>query len=280
MSATPNSLPANCPPAIGLFDSGLGGLTVLQELRRALPHERFVYLGDTARTPYGAKSASTIERYSVECARFLLRHNLKFLVVACNTASAVALRQLEEICPCPVIGTIGPAVAAALAVSKTRKIGVIGTRATIASGVYERALQQIGSNNGASSPIEVSSVPCPLFVPLVEEGITSGEIVDQVIALYLSELRSAGVDTVILGCTHYPLLAPALQRFFGDQVSLVACSEAIAAEVALSIGRAAGAAEQVGGCQYFATDEVSRFNVLAQQFLGGEQLTAAHIEEL
>lgn len=264
--------PASCAGPIGLFDSGLGGLTVLRELRRTLPAEPLLYLGDTARTPYGSKSAATIRRYARECAEFLLARQIKLLVVACNTASSVALEELSTFCPCPVIGTIEPAVDAALRVTRTGRIAVLGTRATIASGVYQNRLA------ARLSGVEVFARPCPLFVPLVEEGITSGPVVDSAVEMYLGPLRNESVDTIILGCTHYPLLAGALQSFFGSSVNLVECSTAIAKVVKDMVSTATVPAGSGGAAQYFVTDEAGRFSALARLFLEERAVQAKEVE--
>ncbi|MFL6584632.1 MAG: glutamate racemase, partial [Chthoniobacterales bacterium] len=184
---------------IGVFDSGIGGLTVVAAIRELLPHERIVYIGDTARVPYGGKSKPTVERYSLEIAGLLLEEDAKAIVVACNTASALALPRLVESVPVPVTGVIEPGAQAAVAASRNRHIGVIGTRATINSGAYERALRSL---EGA---IDVTSRPCPLLVPLIEEGRLDGEVSERIIREYIQPMLELGVDTLVLGCTHYPL---------------------------------------------------------------------------
>ena len=259
---------------IGIFDSGLGGLTVLRELRKALPNEHFIYLGDTARTPYGSKSASTIVRYSVECASFLSNFDVKLVVVACNTSSAAALSELDHRFPCPVIGTIVPAVKAALAASSAGRFGVIGTQGTIASKVYDQALQT------AVPGSFVYSMACPLFVPLVEQGMLEGEIVDKVIELYLTPFKREGIDTLILGCTHYPLLTPRIQSFLGNSVKIIECSKAITEEVLTTLRSGEAAATGPGQEDYYVTDEVSRFNHLAKLILQQDHVHAAQVEEL
>ena len=187
---------------IGVFDSGVGGLTVLKALIARLPGEPTVYLGDTARVPYGTKSGEVVTRYSLANAAALMEFDLKLLVVACNTASAVALPALRERLPIPVVGVIEPGVGAALAATRSGKVAVIGTPGTIGSGAYQRALT-------AGRPgLEVRAQACPLFVPLAEEGWTEGEVPRLVAERYLGDLRRSGVETVLLGCTHYPLLAP------------------------------------------------------------------------
>jgi glutamate racemase len=211
---------------IGVFDSGIGGLTVVSALRSLLPNESIFYLGDTARVPYGGKSAATVERYSLEIADLLLAENCKVIVVACNTASALALPRLEEMSPVPVIGVIRPGAEAAVAATRNRHIGVIGTRATIKSGAYLRAIQSL------DEAVQVTARACPLFVPLIEEGWLQGEVTDRVVREYLRPLVEDGVDSLVLGCTHYPFLRAAIGRFLGDSVTLVDSAQKCAAAVA------------------------------------------------
>jgi glutamate racemase len=200
---------------IGVFDSGIGGLTVVRALRELLPNETIFYLGDTARVPYGGRSAATVERYSLEITGMLLAENCKTIVVACNTASALALPKLEATTPVPVTGVIRPGARAAVAATRNGHIGVIGTRGTIKSGAYERALRAL------DPAVRVSARACPLFVPLIEEGWLESEITDRVVRQYLTPLVEEGVDTLVLGCTHYPLLREAIGRFLGQSVTLV-----------------------------------------------------------
>jgi glutamate racemase len=200
---------------IGVFDSGIGGLTVVAALRALLPNESIFYLGDTARVPYGGKSAATVQRYSLEIAAMLLEEKAKTVVVACNTASALALPRLEETLPVTVTGVILPGARAALGRTRSGHIGVIGTRATIASGAYERALRSLDPN------VRVTGRACPLLVPLIEEGWLESPITDEIILQYLAPLMKDGVDTLVLGCTHYPLLRNAIARLVGDRISLV-----------------------------------------------------------
>jgi glutamate racemase len=204
---------------IGVFDSGIGGLTVVNALQRLLPDERIHYLGDTARVPYGGKSAATVERYSLEITSMLLEEDCKAIVVACNTASALALATLEKKLPVPVIGVIRPGAEAAVAATRTRHIGVIGTRATIRSGAYERAIRALDPT------VKVTARACPMFVPLIEEGWLEGEITNRVVQRYLEPMVRDGVDTLVLGCTHYPLLRGAIAKFLGDNVQLVDSAE-------------------------------------------------------
>ena len=203
------------PRPIGVFDSGIGGLTVVKALRELLPNEKIFYLGDTARVPYGGKSASTVERYSLEIADILIEEDAKIVVVACNTASSVALARLEEHLPVPVTGVIRPGARAAIAVTRNGHVGVIGTRATIKSGAYERELHAL------DPVIRISVRACPLLVPLIEEGWLDDELTDRVIARYLGPLVREGIDTLVLGCTHYPLLVHAICRALPKTVSLV-----------------------------------------------------------
>src|SRR5438309_8969998 len=191
---------------IGVFDSGIGGLTVVKAVRDLLPNEKIFYLGDTARVPYGGKSATTVQRYSVEMTQMLLGEDVKAIVIACNSASAVALPDLEKTLSVPVIGVILPGAKSATAMTRNRLIGVIGTLATIKSGAYERAIHSLDSK------IDIVARPCPLLVPLIEEGWLKDELTDRVIARYLEPMVRAGIDTLVLGCTHYPLLADVIAR--------------------------------------------------------------------
>ena len=254
---------------VGIFDSGLGGLTVLRALRETSPGADYIYLGDTARTPYGNKSKATIERYSMECARFLQRQEVDLLIVACNTASSLALAVLERECNCPVIGTIEPAIQACARAVSSGTIGVIGTRATILSCVYEAGLQ------AAAPALQVMSKACPLFVPLVEEGLFEGPLVDQVIREYLEEWRGIEMSALLLACTHYPLLSPALREFFGPEVEVLDCAAAIADRVVALYGTQTGN----GSVRYFVSDEPSRFSYLSS-LISGERVEAVHLEEL
>jgi len=211
--------PAETSRPIGVFDSGIGGLTVVAALRTLLPNESIFYLGDTARVPYGGKSASTVQRYSLEIASLLLAEKAKTVVVACNTASALALTQLTESVPVTVTGVILPGAQAAVAATRTGHVGVIGTRATINSGAYEHALRSLNSE------IRVTARACPLLVPLIEEGWLERPITDQIIMQYVGPIVDEGIDTLVLGCTHYPLLRKAMARLLGDSITLVDSAE-------------------------------------------------------
>lgn len=200
---------------IAVFDSGIGGLTVVSALRRELPGENIVYLGDTARVPYGGKSRATIERYSEEIATLLVGEGAKMVVVACNTASALALPRLRELLDVPVEGVIAPGVEAALSATRSGHVAVMGTKATIGSGAYADALR------AARPDIRITSVACPLLVPLVEEGLFEDAVTDAVLERYLATIRAGDADALVLGCTHYPLLASAIARVAGPGINLV-----------------------------------------------------------
>lgn len=251
---------------IGVFDSGVGGLTVFKALEAALPDECFVYLGDTARVPYGTKSPETVIRYGIEAARFLKKHGVKLLVVACNTVSSVAMDEVAEQAQVPVIGVILPGARRAVAVSKRGRIGVLGTRATVASEAYPRAI--LALREGA----EVFSSPCPLFVPLAEEGWTDNDVARRVAETYLAPLAAAGVDTLVLGCTHYPLLAGTIAGVMGPDVVLVDSAGAVASEVREWLDRETDLAAPGGGPRpadrFYVTDSPAPFASVAERFLG------------
>ena len=248
---------------IGVFDSGIGGLTVVAALRKVLPNESIFYLGDTARVPYGGKSAATVQRYSLEIASLLLDEHAKTVVVACNTASALALPQLSESVPVTVTGVILPGAQAAIAATRTGHIGVIGTRATIKSGAYERAL------NSLDPKIKITARACPLLVPLIEEGWLEHPISDQVIMQYLGPLIGEGIDTLVLGCTHYPLLRPAMARLLGDKITLVDSAQNCANAVRdLLIREELRAPESdAGSLQVALTDRPDNFLRVAREAL-------------
>ena len=248
--------------AIGIFDSGVGGLTVLKALRERLPGERFVYLGDTARLPYGTKTAATVRRYALNAASHLAAHDVKLLVVACNTASSFALEALAEVSTVPVLGVILPGVRAAL-LTGAERIGVIGTEGTIRSESYQTALAGLGP------AIKVRAAACPLFVPLAEEGWGDHDVTDQIARLYLEPMLAWGVDAIILGCTHYPLLRPSLQRVVGPQVQLVdsasSVADAVLSDHSELIDTAGGV---VGDVHIQLTDASDRFLRITNAILG------------
>jgi glutamate racemase len=257
------------PAKIAVFDSGFGGLTVLSELRRVLPSANFYYLGDSARAPYGTKGPETIARYGRDCVTFLMRYQPDLIVVACNTVSSIALGELSEMSSVPIIGTIEPAIDVAFRRSTRGRFGVLGTRATIASGAYQRGIESRWPD------ALVQSVACPLFVPLVEEGLTDHRMTVEAIQMYLQPLREAEIDTVVLGCTHYPLLLPALTSFFGAEVALIQCSTAIAERAEEMLRKSLEDSEAPeGALSFFTTDDVERFNLLGSRFLGGMTVSA------
>jgi glutamate racemase len=240
---------------IGVFDSGIGGLTVAAALQNLLPSENIFYLGDTARVPYGGKSRRTVERYSIEIGGLLLAERAKIIVVACNTASALAVPRMKEMFKVPVQGVVAPGAAAAVASTKNKTVGVIGTRATIASGAYEHAIHSLDAD------IRVISVACPLLVPLIEEGMFEDKVTDLMLARYLAPLLSAGIDTLVLGCTHYPLLREAIARIAGPAVTLVDSAEncALAVKALLEKNTLNAPPERLGKLDVALTDATERF---------------------
>ncbi len=264
---TPRMMP------IGVFDSGVGGLTVLRALRAALPGENFIYLGDTARLPYGTKSPQTVARYSSQCAARLHQRGIRCLVVACNTASAYALDELRLEYPhIPVIGVIEPGAEAAVAASVSGRIAVIGTEATIAGGAYQRAISRL------SAHAQVSARACSLFVALAEEGWTEGALTEAVARRYLDSLflGADAPDTLVLGCTHFPVLAGAIRRVLPPSVSIVDSAATTAAAVCRILGGADHAAD-AGAVTLLATDGAARFARVGSAFLG-ENLRADSVE--
>ena len=250
------------PRPIGVFDSGLGGLTAVRELFHALPGESVVYFGDTARLPYGSKSRETVTRFSLEIASFLVRHDVKCLLVACNTSSAYALDSLAGRLEIPVVGVIEPAVRAALTASPGGRIGVIGTLGTIGSGAYTHAIA------AERADATVVSQACPLFVPLIEEGWLEHDVTRSVAAEYLAPFQTANIETLILGCTHYPLIAPLIAGIMGPTVRLIdSGAEAARATADLLRDRdllAPGPARH----RFYVSDQPRNFERMAQSFLG------------
>jgi glutamate racemase len=266
-----NSLVRHLP--IGIFDSGVGGLTVYRALHERLPNEHFVYLGDTARVPYGTKSLSTVERYAIENARFLEAHGIKLLVVACNTASALALPAIREAVSVSVVGVIGPGARAASRTAKGRKIAVIATDATVESGAYASAIAKVDQ---FATVIERA---CPLFVSLAEEGWAESEVARLVAEEYLSDLKTEALGALVLGCTHYPILRNLISEVVGRDVPLIDSGEATAIEVQLQLESnelAAAPVSRKNGerrlCDdldhFYVTDAASRFAKVAERFLG------------
>ncbi|HEX6693147.1 MAG TPA: glutamate racemase [Longimicrobiales bacterium] len=262
------------PRPIGVFDSGIGGLTVVRELRRQLPSESIVYFGDTARVPYGAKSPATVARYSQEAAAFLLSRDVKMVVIACNTATAHAFDILESTLPVPVVGVIEPGARAAVDASRTGRIGVIGTAGTIRSGAYDLAVRR------RLDTARVYAQPCPLFVPLVEEGKCEGEAARIIAAEYLEPLREMDVDVLILGCTHYPLLRPLLAEIMGGETVLVDSAEQTAVDVArvLDAHGLRNPGNVAGSCTFIASDSPLRFRDVGRGFVGDLIGSVEHVD--
>jgi glutamate racemase len=252
------------PRPLGLFDSGIGGLTVFRAIRRRLPNEQILYLGDTARVPYGTKSRETVTRYTRECARFLLHRRIKALVVACNTASALALPSLAPELPVPTLGVLQPGASRACQISVSGRIGVIGTEATIRSGAYAEAIRTLRPD------AEVFSVPSPLFVPLAEEGWTEGEVARLVARKYLGAFDSTRIDTLVLGCTHYPLLKGVIGEALGGSIRLVDSAEAVAEESERMLERDGLLSDKPDGAEhhFYVTDSSQRFAEVGSRFLG------------
>ncbi len=260
---------------IGVFDSGIGGLTVVRQIRRVLPHEDIIYLGDTARVPYGTKSPSTVIRFACEDTQFLLRQNVKAVVVACNTASAWALPTLERTFEVPIFGVILPGARAALERTRNRRIGVIGTNATIRSQAYNKAIL------ARDDSVKVFARACPLLVPLVEEGRLLDRVAALVLKEYLRPLVRHRIDTLVLGCTHYPLLSRAIQRVVGARIALVDSAESCAVYVGERLAHLSLLSKKRrrrGVMQSFVTDEVERFEDWTRRFLGERTEQATKVD--
>jgi glutamate racemase len=251
---------------IGVFDSGIGGMTVVKELFTTVPNEPIVYFGDTARVPYGSKSVETVQRYAREDTELLLSYDVKLIVVACNTVSATALDDVKEVANgIPVIGMIGPCAEEVVATTKNGKIGIIGTEATIASKAYDRAIEVEASRQGKRC--ETFSMACPLFVPLAEEGWIDHAATELIAKEYLQEMKSKGIDTLILGCTHYPVLAAAIQRAIGPDVTLVNSGAAAAKKVVEMMQPANDRLKPVPPT-ILVSDFPRKFQAIGERFLG------------
>lgn len=252
--------------SIGVFDSGIGGLTVFRELMKQMPDESLVYFGDTARVPYGSKSKETVTKYSRQIIRFLKTQNVKAIVIACNTASAMALDDIEKDIDIPIIGVVKPGARAAAAATKNGKIGVIGTEATILSGVYDVYLKDINPD------IKIIGKACPLFVPLVEEGLLEDPVTREIAGRYLAGLMDSGIDTLIMGCTHYPLIKDTLAEILGKKVILVNPAFETARECREMLDRQGLLNKkkiELGASQYkfFVSDEADKFKTIANMIL-------------
>lgn len=258
---------------IGVFDSGIGGLTVLKEIFRVLPNEKTIYLGDTARVPYGIRSAETVTRYSFENTGFLVSRDIKLLVIACNTASAVSIDAIKQRLSIPVIGVIEPGARAAVTATKNKKIGVIGTEATINSSAYTRIIKTI------DPAINVFGFPCPLFVPLVEEGFTEDDIATMVAGRYLGGLKDKGIDALVLGCTHYPLLKHVISKVMGDGIALIDSAIETVREIKEMLIKYKIADDSLNDVSrlFYVTDAAERFMRVGERFLGQK---IEHIEKI
>lgn len=249
--------------AIGMFDSGVGGLTVLKEVRQVLPSEDIIYLGDTARVPYGNRSPHTVTKYALESALFLLTKGIKLLVIACNTSSALSLSILKRKLPIPVLGVIEPGAREATTHTKVQKVGVIGTKATVKSLAYQRAIRRLDPN------IEVLAKACPLFVPIVEEGLENDEVAYLMAGKYLQAFKDSGVDVLVMGCTHYPILEPVLKTVMGDGISIVNTGRETAKEIQRTLEKGDILADSgIGKQEYYVTDSPEGFAEIGGRFLG------------
>lgn len=260
-------------PSIGVFDSGFGGLTVLRALLKLIPDADYSYFGDTARLPYGSKSAETIAKYALGATDFLEKQGAQMLVIACNTATAMALDRIVEAARVPVVGVVEPGAECASAASKDRKVVVIGTEATVSSHAYKKAL--------ATKGVAAFEKACPLLVPLVEEGWIEHNVTEEVAKIYLNEAFQDGfesADVLVLGCTHYPLIKPLFERLTPDHVTIVDSAESTAHAVALKLGVPAGATGRGPCVKFFATDSTEKFRRLGARFLGRPIDHVEHVE--
>ncbi len=244
---------------IGVFDSGVGGLTVLKELIHHLPDESYVYFGDTARCPYGGKSQETIERYSIENSLFLLEQGVELIAIACHTATSLALDRLQKTFTIPVLGVVEPAIEKMVASTQNKNLGVIGTRATINSGMYQKELAE------RLPDATITACSCPLFVPLVEEKFTNPDILRLVASEYLQPLKDKNIDTLLLGCTHYPLLEQIIQEIMGPKCQLINPAKTFAENLQKLRGKKA---REAGNVSFFVSDDPERFKSVGETFLG------------
>lgn len=248
---------------IGIIDSGVGGLTVAKEVMRQLPHEQILYLGDTARCPYGPRSSEEVKQFTWEMTRFLLQKNIKMLVIACNTATAVVLDEIRSELSIPVLGVIHPGARAALKMTRNEQIGVIGTIGTIKSKAYDKALQSLNNR------VKVFGLACPKFVPLVESGEIKGAVAKKIVAETLQPLKQKNLDTLILGCTHYPLLEPLIKNVMGSHVQVISSGDETAHEMSTILQHSGMLADQsiVPVHQFFTTGSTTIFQKIASEWL-------------
>lgn len=275
MTGYDSMTPDKSGQAIGVFDSGLGGLTVLKEILELLPNENTIYFGDSGRTPYGSKSADTVRRFAQQNTRFLLSQGVKMIVIACNTASAQAFDAVSEIAGVPVVEVIRPGAQAAVARTRNQRIGVIGTKGTVQSGVYAQALSRYSGR-----PLHISQQACPLFVGLAEEGWWDNDIVRSIASVYLEPIRKDNIDTLVLGCTHYPLLKDAISAVMGTGVDLINAGRSVAQQVSQILRRDNIENKQTmsGWHKYFTSDSAHHFQQLGSSFLQQKILSAGHVE--
>lgn len=263
----------NKRPVIGVFDSGVGGLTVLRELLERVPQADYLYFGDTARLPYGSKSVQTVAKYAISSARYLQEHGAERLVIACNTASALALDAITSGVSIEVIGVIEPGAQAAAAVSKSKKAVVVATEGTVNSHAYQTALKRLG--------IAAEEKACPLFVPLVEEGWTDHPVTESVAHIYLdSQFQGAfaDADTLVLGCTHYPLLKPLLRRVVPEHIMIVDSAESTAQVMAGQLATSSKTGSEQASVKFFASDSVEKFRRSGEKFLGRKIKNVTHVD--
>ena len=261
---------------IGIFDSGIGGLTVFKAVRKETPLENIIYFGDTARVPYGTKSKETITRFSIDNVHFLEGFKVKMVIVACNTASSLSLEALQKRFPIAVIGVIDPGAEEAIRRTKSGRIGVIGTKSTIGSNSYENCLKRL------DPAVQVFSGACPLFVPFVEEGWLDGDVLLKVAKTYLEPFRAFKIDTLILGCTHYPLLSSVIQKVLGDKVRLVNSGEETAKDAKRLMTKMKLANQtktKSPDCRFFVSDEPEHFRTLGERFLGSSIPCVAKVSD-
>ena len=247
---------------IGIFDSGVGGLTVFKEIRKRFPFEDIIYFGDTARVPYGPKSRNTVIEYSIQNARFLIQQGAKIIVVACNTSSATALTQLQKLLPIPVLGVIEPGALSAVKTSNNKRIGIIGTEGTIRSQAYSSAISKLDES------CSVFSKPCPLFVSLVEEGWEDHEVTQLTIKEYLTSLLQKDIDTLVLGCTHYPILKTAIQQFVGNEITLVDSAEVVTDRLDEILPNRES--DKIGEDRFYVSDNEEKFKHITSKILNME----------
>ena len=266
----PNSSP------IGVFDSGLGGLTVLKSLEKILPNESFIYLGDTAHVPYGNKSGKMVTLFSKQIMDFFLKYETKAVVIACNTASAVAFQYLKKIYDIPLFDVVSPSVEYSIKITKTQKIGVVGTYSTIQSGAYKRMFKNLGDT------CTIQEISCPLFVPIIEEGWADSVIARDIAKIYLNDFTNSDIDTLILGCTHYPIMANTIQALLSNQIQLVYSGETVGHKLAeyLMKKNCENSLDVSRSVQFFVTDYPQKFNELGSRFLGRKLNNVTHISLL